>query len=133
MAQRIEINPVTRIEGHLGIVVEVENGKVKEAWSKGTMFRGLEVLLVGKDPRDASYVTDRVCGVCSASHQWASALCLDEAFRSDVPDGGRLVRNLILGAQWLHDHPLHFYHLCALDYIDVMAVAQYKGSDAGLN
>jgi len=133
MAQKIVIDPITRIEGHLAIEVEVENGKVKNAWSKGTMFRGFEVLLKGKDPRDASYVTDRVCGVCSGSHQWASALCLDDAFDANVPDGGRLVRNLILGAQWLHDHPLHFYHLSALDYIDVMAVAKYSGNDPGLN
>lgn len=133
MAQKIVIDPVTRIEGHLAIEVEVEGGKVKNAWSKGTMFRGFEVLLKGKDPRDASYITDRVCGVCSGSHQWASALCLDDAFDADVPAGGRLVRNLILGAQWLHDHPLHFYHLSALDYIDVMAVAEYKGNDPGLN
>lgn len=133
MGQKITIDPVTRIEGHLSIEVEIENGVVKNAWSKGTMFRGLEVLLRGKDPRDASYVVDRVCGVCSGSHQWASALALDEAFGANVPDGGRLMRNLILGAQYLHDHPLHFYHLSALDYIDVMAVAQYKGKDAGLN
>ncbi len=133
MAQKIVIDPVTRIEGHLAVEVEVENGKVKDAWSKGTMFRGFEALLKGKDPRDASYVTDRVCGVCSGSHQWASALCLDDAFDADVPDGGRLVRNLILGAQWLHDHPLHFYHLSALDYLDVMAVAEYSGNDPGLN
>lgn len=133
MGQRIIVDPVTRIEGHLAVEVEIENGKVKNAWSKGTMFRGLEVLLQGKDPRDASYVTDRVCGVCSGSHQWASALCLDDAFGAKVPDGGRLVRNLIIGAIWLHDHPLHFYHLSALDYLDVMAIAQYKGKDAGLN
>lgn len=133
MAQKIIIDPVTRIEGHLAIEVEVEGGKVKNAWSKGTMFRGLEVLLRGKDPREASYVTDRVCGVCTGSHQWASALALDDAFHANVPDGGRLVRNLILGAIWLHDHPLHFYHLSALDYLDVMAVAQYKGNDPGLN
>ncbi|MDN5293809.1 MAG: hypothetical protein PWQ91_1406 [Eubacteriales bacterium] len=133
MAQRIVIDPVTRIEGHLAIEVEIENGVVKNAWSKGTMFRGIEVLLKGKDPRDASHVVDRVCGVCTGSHQWASALALDDAFGADVPDGGRLMRNLILGAIWLHDHPLHFYHLCALDYIDVMAVAQYQGKDPGLN
>lgn len=133
MAQKIVIDPVTRIEGHLAIEVEVEGGVVKNAWSKGNMFRGFEALLKGKDPRDASYVTDRVCGVCSGSHQWASALCLDNAFGADVPDGGRLVRNLILGAMWLHDHPLHFYHLSALDYIDIMAVANYAGNDAGLN
>lgn len=130
---KITIDPVTRIEGHLAVEVEIENGVVKNAWSQGQMFRGIEVLLKGKDPRDASYVTDRVCGVCSGSHQWASALTLDDAFHSNVPDGGRLVRNLILGAMWLHDHPLHFYHLSALDYIDIMAVAKYDGKDPGLN
>lgn len=86
MAQRIVIDPVTRIEGHLAIEVEIENGVVKNAWSKGTMFRGIEVLLKGKDPRDASHVVDRVCGVCTGSHQWASALALDDAFGADVPD-----------------------------------------------
>ncbi len=133
MAQKITIDPVTRIEGHLAVEVEIENGVVKSARSQGQMFRGFEVLLKGKDPRDASHVTDRVCGVCSGSHQWASALCLDDAFKANVPDGGRLIRNLILGAMYLHDHPLHFYHLSALDYIDVMAVAKYSGNDAGLN
>jgi hydrogenase large subunit len=129
---KITIDPVTRIEGHLAVEVEIEDGVVKDAWSQGQMFRGLEVLLRGKDPRDAAYVTDRVCGVCTASHRTASVLALDEAFKAEVPDGGRLMRNLILGALYLHDHPLHFYHLSALDYIDVMAVAKYKGKDPGL-
>lgn len=133
MAEKIVIDPVTRIEGHLSITVEVENGVVKDAWSAGTMFRGFEVLLQGKDPRDAVYVTDRVCGVCTGSHGWASALALDEAFGATVPEAGVLMRNLMMGAIWLHDHPLHFYHLSALDYIDVTAVAQYKGNDPKLN
>lgn len=132
MAQKIVIDPVTRIEGHLRVEVEIENGVVKDAWSSGTMFRGWEVLLQGKDPRDATYVTERVCGVCAGSHGWGSSLALDDAFGAQVPDAGRILRNLMLGAMWLHDHPLHFYHLCALDYIDVMAVANYKGNDPGL-
>jgi Ni,Fe-hydrogenase I large subunit len=129
---RVVIDPVTRIEGHLRVEVEVENGVVKNAWSSGTMFRGWEVLLQGKDPRDASYVTERVCGVCAGSHGSASAMALDAAYGANVPTGGRLIRNLILGGMYMHDHPLHFYHLCALDYIDVMAVANYKGKDAKL-
>jgi len=133
MAQKIVIDPVTRIEGHLRVEVEIENGKVKDARSSGTMFRGIEILLQGKDPRDATYVTERVCGVCAGSHGWASSLALDDAFKAEVPDAGRIIRNLIVGAMWLHDHPLHFYHLSALDYLDVMAVANYKGNDAGLN
>ncbi|WP_425800655.1 nickel-dependent hydrogenase large subunit [Desulfitobacterium sp. Sab5] len=129
---KIVIDPITRIEGHLRIEVEVENGKVSAARALGTMYRGIEPMLHGRDPRDATYVTERVCGVCAGSHGWASSLALDQAFGAKVPAGGRLIRNLIIGAMWLHDHPLHFYHLSALDYIDVMAVAQYQGKDAGL-
>ena len=129
---KIVVDPITRIEGHLRIEVEVENGKISEAYVKGTMFRGLEPMLRGRDPRDATYVTERVCGVCAGSHGWASSLALDKAFGAQVPAGGRIIRNLILGAMWLHDHPLHFYHLSALDYLDVMAVAEYKGKDPGL-
>jgi len=133
MGQRITVDPVTRIEGHLKIEVELENGKVKDAWSSGTMARGFEALLTGKDPRDASYVTSRFCGVCFSVHTMASAACLDDAFGANVPDGGRLIRNLLMGAEYLYDHIIHFYHLTALDYLDIMAVASYSGKDAGLN
>jgi Ni,Fe-hydrogenase I large subunit len=133
MAKRITIDPVTRIEGHLKIEVEIENGKVKDAWSSGTMARGFEALLSGKDPRDASYVTSRFCGVCFSVHQLASARALDAAFGAQVPWGGTLLRNLVMGAEYLYDHMVHFYHLSALDYIDVMAVANYKGKDPALN
>lgn len=129
---KIVIDPVTRIEGHLRVEVEIENGKVSDAHIIGTMYRGLEPLLRGRDPRDATYVTERVCGVCAGSHGWASSLALDQAFGAKVPSGGRIIRNLIIGAMWLHDHPLHFYHLSALDYIDIMAVADYQGKDPGL-
>jgi hydrogenase large subunit len=132
MGQRITVDPVTRIEGHLKIEVELENGKVKDAWSSGTMARGFEALLTGKDPRDASYVTSRFCGVCFSVHTMASAAALDNAFGAQVPDGGRLIRNLIMGAEYLYDHIIHFYHLTALDYLDIMAIANYSGKDKDL-
>lgn len=133
MGQKITVDPVTRIEGHLKIDVEIENGVVKDAWSSGTMARGFEALLTGRDPRDASYVTSRFCGVCFSVHQMASAACLDDAFGAEIPNGGRILRNLLMGAEYLYDHIIHFYHLTALDYLDIMAVANYSGNDAGLN
>jgi Ni,Fe-hydrogenase I large subunit len=133
MGKRIVIDPITRIEGHLKIEVEVEDGRVKNAWSSGTMARGFEALLLGKDPRDASYVTSRFCGVCFSVHQMASARALDAAFGAQVPWGGTLLRNLVMGAEFIYDHLVHFYHLSALDYLDVMAIANYTGKDPGLN
>jgi hydrogenase large subunit len=132
MSEKIKIDPVTRIEGHLSIEVEVEDGKVKDAWSSGTMARGFEALLTGKDPRDASYITSRFCGVCYSVHQMASARALDAAFGAKVPWGGSLIRNLVMGAEYIYDHPLHFYQLSALDYIDIMAIANYTGTDREL-
>lgn len=132
MGKRIIVDPVTRIEGHLKIEVEIENGKVKDAWSSGTMARGIETLLKGKDPRDAPVVTSRICGVCYSVHQLCSAYALDDAFGADVPTGGTLLRNLAMGAQYIYDHTLHFYHLSALDYIDIMAIALYQGKDRDL-
>lgn len=132
MAKKITIHPVTRIEGHLTIEVEIENGKVKDAWSSGTMARGFEAMLIGKDPRDASYITSRFCGVCYSVHQLASARALDAAFGAQVPWGGNLIRNLVMGAEYIYDHPLHFYQLSALDYIDIMAIANYNGKDKEL-
>ncbi len=132
MGQRIVIDPVTRIEGHLKIEVEVENGVVKDAWSAGTMARGWEVLLRDRDPRDATYVTGRVCAVCQGVHTIASAQTLDNAFDIDVPEAGRLMRNLFCSGLYMHDHFIHFYVLSALDYLDIMAIANYKGTDPGL-
>ena len=132
MGKKIVIDPITRIEGHLKIEVEIENGKVKDSWASGTMARGFEALLRGKDPRDAPFVTSRICGVCYSVHQLASARALDAAFGAEVPWGGTLLRNLAMGAEYIYDHVLHFYHLSALDYIDIMAVAEYKGKDKGL-
>ncbi|NLT95656.1 MAG: nickel-dependent hydrogenase large subunit [Clostridia bacterium] len=132
MSKRIVIDPVTRIEGHLRVEVIVEDGKVVDAWTKGTMFRGLEQIIQGRDPRDAVYITERVCGVCMASHGWTSAMAVETAHGANVPTAARLIRNLLVGALWLHDHPLHFYHLSALDYLDILAVKDYQGNDARL-
>ena len=117
---KFEVDPVTRIEGHLGVEITVEGGVVKDAKCSGTLFRGIEIILKGRDPRDANRFTQRVCGVCPASHGMAAALCLDSAFglNGKIPDNGRIIRNLILGSNFLQSHILHFYHLAALDYAD---------------
>jgi len=132
---KIIVDPITRIEGHLKVEVITENGVVKEAQSSGVLFRGLEIILKGRDPRDAQRITQRICGVCPTSHSIAAALNLDSAFNiaNKIPDNGRIVRNLILGAAHIADHILHFYHLAALDYVDVTKVASYEGNDSTLN
>jgi hydrogenase large subunit len=132
---KIIIDPMTRIEGHLKVEVVTENGVVKEAESAGVLFRGLEIMLRGRDPRDAQRYTQRICGVCPTSHSIASTLNLDSAFgiAAKIPDNGRIVRNLILGAAHIADHILHFYHLAALDYVDVTKVLSYDGNDPALN
>lgn len=131
----ITIDPFTRIEGHLKIEAVVEKGEVKEAKSSGTLFRGFELILKGRDPRDAQRLTQRICGVCPTSHATAAALNLDSAFGlgGKIPDNGRILRNLILGAAHIADHILHFYHLAALDYVDITKVARYEGSSPALN
>ncbi|MBM3154505.1 MAG: nickel-dependent hydrogenase large subunit [Chloroflexi bacterium] len=132
---KIVVDPITRIEGHLKIEVTTENGVVKDAQSSGMMFRGLELILRGRDPRDAQRYTQRICGVCPTSHSIASTLNLDSAFglAGKIPDNGRTVRNLILGAAHIADHILHFYHLTALDYVDVTKILGYDGNDPALN
>jgi len=117
MSQTIKIDPVTRIEGHLKIEVEVDDGQVTNARSIGTLFRGIEIILAGREPRDAVFITQRVCGVCPIAHATASVLALDDAFGVTPPDNGRIIRNLILGANFIQSHLLHFYHLGALDYV----------------
>jgi Ni,Fe-hydrogenase I large subunit len=132
MGKRIVIDPLTRIEGHLRIEVEIENGVVKDAWSAGTMFRGWEIIMRNRYPRDAPYIASRVCGVCEGVHAIASAQALDQAFGIEIPEAGRLMRNLFCAGLYLHDPYIHFYVLSALDYLDIMAVADYKGIDPGL-
>ncbi|MCG8637601.1 MAG: nickel-dependent hydrogenase large subunit [Desulfobacterales bacterium] len=115
---KIHIDPVTRIEGHLKAEVEVKGGVVVDAHISGGMYRGFEQILRGRDPRDAPQITQRICGVCPTAHATASALALDDAFGVELTDNGRIARNLILGANYLQSHILHFYHLAALDYVN---------------
>jgi len=132
--ERIVIDPVTRIEGHLKVEAVIDGGEVKEAYASGTLFRGLEMILEGRHPLDAVRITQRICGVCPTAHATASSLCLDDAFgiAGDIPDNGRILRNLLLGANIIQSHVLHFYHLALLDYLDVTAVAGYEGEDEDL-
>jgi [NiFe] hydrogenase large subunit/hydrogenase large subunit len=118
---RIAVDPITRIEGHLRIEVEVENGVVTDAWSSGTMFRGLELILKGRDPRDAWVFAQRACGVCTTVHALASVRSVENALGLQIPRNARLVRNLIAGSQYVQDHVIHFYHLHALDWVDVVS------------
>lgn len=133
MSKTVVIDPITRIEGHLKIEIEVDDGKVKDAKSCGEMFRGFENILKGRNPVDAQQITQRICGVCPASHAQASTLNLDSAFGVTPPENGRLIRNLVLGANFIQSHILHFYHLAALDYVDITHILEYKGDDPNLN
>jgi hydrogenase large subunit len=133
MATRVVVDPITRIEGHLKIECDVDGGKVIDARSTGNLFRGIELILRGHDPRDAQDYVQRICSVCPVTHGTAAAFALDDAFglTGQIPENGRIVRNLILGANYLHSHILHFYHLAALDYVKAPnlppLVPQYAG------
>ncbi len=116
---RITIDPVTRIEGHLRVDVEVNNGKVTKAWSSGQMWRGVEQILLGRDPRDAWAITQRICGVCTTVHAITSVRSVESALNLEVPKNAQYIRNIIMLAHALHDHIVHFYHLSALDWVDV--------------
>src|SRR5689334_23418892 len=118
---RITIDPVTRIEGHLRIDAEVDGGVVRKAWSSGQMFRGIERILQGRDPREAWLFTQRFCGVCTTVHAIASVRAVENALQLEVPLNAQYIRNLILAAHAMHDHIVHFYHLSALDWVDVVS------------
>jgi Ni,Fe-hydrogenase I large subunit len=118
---RIVVDPVTRIEGHLRIEAQVEGGMVADAWSSGTMFRGIELILRGRDPREAWIWAQRICGVCTAVHALASVNAVEDALGIEVPENARLVRNIIAATQTIQDHVIHFYHLHALDWVDVVS------------
>lgn len=132
MARQIVVDPVTRIEGHLKVEAVVENGVVKDARCSGMLFRGIELILKGRDPRDAQIITQRICGVCPQCHGIAAARALDDAFgiKDRIPPNGQLVRCLIQGIHQISDHILHFYHLAALDYVDVARATEGLDGDA---
>ena len=127
---KIKIDPVTRIEGHLRIEAEVSGGKVTEAWAAGTMFRGIETIVEGRDPREAWIWAQRICGVCTTVHAIASVRAVEDAIGAAPPPNAELVRNLIAGSQLVHDHVIHFYHLHALDWVDVVSALKANPAKA---
>lgn len=119
--QRITIDPITRIEGHLRIDCEIEDGKVTKAWSSGTMWRGMENIVKGSDPRDAWMIMQRICGVCTTVHAIMSVRAVEDAIGAKVPVNAQYIRNMILAAHSMHDHIVHFYQLSAMDWVDITA------------
>jgi hydrogenase large subunit len=119
MGKRISIDPITRIEGHLRIDCEVDAGKVSTAWASGTMWRGVEQILLGRDPRDAWAITQRFCGVCTTVHAIASVRAVENALGMSVPKNAQYICNMMVAAHAVHDEIVHFYHLSALDWVDV--------------
>ncbi|NNF27252.1 MAG: nickel-dependent hydrogenase large subunit [Gemmatimonadetes bacterium] len=117
----IVVDPVTRIEGHLRIEAEVENGSVQDAWSSATMFRGIELILRGRDPRDAWAFAQRICGVCTTVHAIASIRAVEDAIGAEPPPNAHLLRQIIMATQMIQDHVVHFYHLHALDWVDIVS------------
>lgn len=122
MAKRIVVDPIPRIEGHLRIEAVLDgNNTIKDAYSSGTMWRGLELILKGRDPRDAWAFTQRICGVCTTVHALASIRCVEDAIGAEIPPNARIIRNLMNATQQTQDHLIHFYHLHALDWVDVVS------------
>ncbi|ABR74640.1 hydrogenase 2 large subunit [Actinobacillus succinogenes] len=119
--KRITIDPITRIEGHLRIGCEIENGVVTNAWSTGTMWRGMENIVKGADPRDAWMIMQRICGVCTTVHAIVSVRAVEDAIGAKVPVNAQYIRNMILAAHNIHDHIVHFYQLSAMDWVDITA------------
>ena len=121
MSQRLVVDPITRIEGHLRIEAQMEGNRIAEAYSSGTMVRGIEIILKGRDPRDAWAFAQRICGVCTLVHGIASVRAVENALNYKIPPNAQLIRNLMIAAQHVHDHVMHFYHLHALDWVDVVS------------
>ncbi len=121
-AQTVVVDPITRIEGHLRIEAKTDDsGMITQASSAGTMVRGIEIILRGRDPRDAWAFAQRICGVCTLVHGIASVRAVEDALNYEIPPNAQLIRNLMIGAQFVHDHVMHFYHLHALDWVDVVS------------
>jgi Ni,Fe-hydrogenase I large subunit len=118
---KVVVDPITRIEGHLRIEAQSENGKIAKAWASATQFRGIEIIMQGRDPRDAWAFTQRICGVCTAVHAIASCRAVEDALNIKIPANANIIRNLVNGMQFIQDHVIHFYHLHALDWVDVVS------------
>jgi [NiFe] hydrogenase large subunit/hydrogenase large subunit len=118
---KVVVDPITRIEGHLRIEVQQENGRIQDAWASSTQFRGIELIMEGRDPRDAWAFTQRICGVCTVVHAVASLRAVEDALDIRIPSNANTIRNLVHGMQFVQDHVIHFYHLHALDWVDVVS------------
>ncbi|MBL8415304.1 MAG: nickel-dependent hydrogenase large subunit [Propionivibrio sp.] len=132
MSERITIDPITRIEGHLRIDVDIDQGRIKKAWSSGQMWRGVELILLGRDPRDAWAITQRICGVCTTVHAIASVRSVENALQMEIPVNAQYIRNIIITAHAVHDAIVHFYHLSALDWVDVTSALKADPDKAAL-
>jgi hydrogenase large subunit len=121
MNARVVVDPITRIEGHLRIEAQMDGNQIAQAYSSGTMVRGIEIILKDRDPRDAWAFAQRICGVCTLVHGIASVRAVENAVGAKIPQNAELIRNLMIGAQYIHDHVMHFYHLHALDWVDVVS------------
>ncbi len=130
MAERIVIDPITRIEGHLRVEIEVKDGIITDAYSAGTMVRGIETILKGRDPRDAWAFVGRVCGVCTSTHSLTSVRTVENALGITVPPNAELIRNLMANALYIQDHVVHFYVLHALDWVDVVSALKADPAEA---
>ena len=120
-ATKVVVDPITRIEGHLRIEAQAENGRIAKAWASSTQFRGIEIIMQGRDPRDAWAFTQRICGVCTVVHAVASCRAVEDALDITIPPNANSIRNLVHGMQYIQDHVIHFYHLHALDWVDVVS------------
>lgn len=123
-AEKVVIDPLTRIEGHLRIELEREADKIVNAWSETTQFRGIETIVKGRDPRDVWAFVGRICGVCTGTHSVASIAAVEDAIGSRPPKQARLIRDLVIASQEVHDHVVHFYHLHGLDWVNVVSAAE---------
>ena len=127
---KVVVDPITRIEGHLRIEAQAEDGKITNAWATSTQFRGLEIIMQGRDPRDAWAFTQRICGVCTVVHAVASCRAVEDALDIRIPPNANLIRNLVHGMQFVQDHVIHFYHLHALDWVDVVSALSANPNEA---
>ncbi|WP_370860684.1 nickel-dependent hydrogenase large subunit [Parabacteroides faecis] len=132
MSERIVIDPITRIEGHLRVEAAIEGGKIKDAYSSGTMVRGIENIVRNRDPRDAWVFVGRVCGVCTSIHSLCSVRAVEQALDITIPPNAEMVRNIMEAVLYMHDHTVHFYQLHALDWVDIVSALKADPKAAAL-